>query len=457
MPRRILIADDDESIRETFEFHLSRAGHEVESVDSAEAALNRISSFDPHLVITDVRMGGMSGLELLKHLQPTRKSEVIVMTAHEDMRSAVVALKDGAYDFLVKPLDLDQLDVVVNRCLRDGSARFRGVQLDEGEEEHIDVPEDIENYQVGRDPKMIEIYKMIGILSDVRAPVLIRGETGTGKEMVARAIHSNSRFADTPFVAVNCAALPETLLESELFGHVRGSFTGATGDRKGRFEKAGSGTIFLDEIGDTSGSFQTKLLRVLQSQEFFPVGSDTPRHTDARIIAATHQPVEQLIREKRFREDLYFRLRVVEITVPPLRERRGDIPLLAKFLLRKAAKAMDKPDVSVIPDAAMKRLTHYDWPGNVRELENALTRAVVMARGKAISEEYLSFGAVDEIVHGDGTGGEENGANHTLEDMELLHVRRILSKTGGNKSQAAELLNISRSRLDRMLAKMGEK
>jgi DNA-binding NtrC family response regulator len=452
VPRRILIVDDDEGIRATLEFHLGRAGYELDSVPSAEAALNRVSAFKPDLIITDVRMEGMSGLELLTHLASVSPGlEVIVMTAHEDMRSAVFALKNGAYDYLVKPFDLESLERVLERCFRDRAARFRGVDV-EGEADEEDIPEGIDNYQVGRDPKMIEIYKMIGILTEVRAPVLIRGETGTGKEMVARAIHFNSSQSDKPFIAINCTALPETLLESELFGHVRGSFTGATSDRKGRFEMAGSGTIFLDEIGDTSQAFQTKLLRVLQSQEFYPVGGDTPRRTQARIIAATHQPVEQLIRENKFREDLYFRLRVVEITVPPLRERRGDIPLLARFLLGKASRSMGK-EVTVIPDSVMRKLVNYDWPGNVRELENAITRAAVMARGKALSEEHLSFGTVGDVVHGDDGAGPDDD---TLQAAEFAQVERALKKTAGNKSQAAEILNISRSRLDRYLSKMEE-
>ncbi|HEV2735496.1 MAG TPA: sigma-54 dependent transcriptional regulator, partial [Longimicrobiaceae bacterium] len=278
--------------------------------------------------------------------------------------------------------------------------------------------------------------------------VLIRGETGTGKELVARAIHFNSPQAGEPFVAINCTAIAENLLESELFGHVRGAFTGAVGDRKGRFELAGNGTIFLDEIGDTAPAFQAKLLRVLQEREFYPVGGERPRRTEARVIAATHRPIEELIGQGSFREDLYFRLRVVEIVVPPLRERRDDIPLLAEHLLARAAREIHK-DVRIIPAPVMKALQAYDWPGNVREMENTITRAAVLAHGPAISLENLGLGTVP--VKGAASASGPEGT--TLDEVERLQVERILQRTGGNKRRAARLLGISRPRLDRLLAK----
>jgi DNA-binding NtrC family response regulator len=444
MSRRILVVDDDPHMRVAFEFHLARSGYEVASAESAESALAQLHEFRPAIIITDIQMDGMSGLELLQRVGSLRPDvDVIVITAYEDMRSVIGAIRDGAYDYIVKPLDLDQLDLVLARCLRDRAARRR--LADEPATGKVPDGSDL---VVGRTSGMIEIYKTIGMLAATRAPVLIRGETGTGKELVARAIHFNSAQAGEPFVAINCTAIAESLLESELFGHVRGSFTGAVADRKGRFELAGSGTIFLDEIGDTAPAFQAKLLRVLQEREFYPVGGERPRRTEARVIAATHRPVEELIAQGTFREDLYFRLRVVEIRVPPLRERREDIPLLAEHLLAKAAREIHK-DVRIIPPAVMKALQAYDWPGNVREMENTLTRALVLAQGPAISLEHLGLGTVKPV----GAAADARPEGTTLEAVERMHVERVLQRTGGNKRRAAGMLGISRPRLDRLLAR----
>jgi DNA-binding NtrC family response regulator len=361
------------------------------------------------------------------------------------MRTAIGAMKAGAYDYLVKPLDLDQIDLMVERCGRDQRLRRRAAQLaaEAGEPYAL-------SQLVGRDARMIDIYKTIGAVARSRTPVLIRGETGTGKEVIARAIHFNSVDASEPFVAVNCTSIPESLLESELFGHVKGSFTGATSDRKGRFELAGRGTIFLDEIGDTSPAFQAKLLRVLQEREFYPVGGERARRTEARVVAATHRPLERMVREGQFREDLYFRLRVVEIAVPPLRERRGDIAVLADHLLREGAREMHVAPPVLAADAAA-RLTAYDWPGNVRELENALTRAVVLGRGSAVTADDLVLGNTEPAP----AGAEGEGDNHSLAAIERAHIVRILERTRGNKRQACRLLRISRPRLDRLLEKHG--
>ncbi|HEV2147677.1 MAG TPA: sigma-54 dependent transcriptional regulator [Longimicrobiaceae bacterium] len=444
MSRRILVVDDDASLRVAFEFHLTRSGYEVAAASSAEEALGVIHQFGPDVVITDIQMEGMSGLELLNRVgESLPEVDVVVITGYEDMRSAIGAIRDGAYDYLVKPVDVDQLDMVLQRCFRDRSARRRL-----GDDTVAGGAADRTDILVGRSPRMIEIYKTIGMLAGTRAPVLIRGETGTGKELIARAIHYHSPQADEPFIAINCTAIAESLLESELFGHVRGSFTGAVADRRGRFELAGSGTIFLDEIGDTSPAFQAKLLRVLQEREFYPVGSERPRRTEARVIAATHRPIEELIAEGSFREDLYFRLRVVEIRLPPLRERREDIPLLAESLLAKAAREIHK-DVRVIPAAVVKALQSYDWPGNVREMENAIMRAVVLAPGPAVSLEGLGLGTLQL----QGAASEGKPEETTLDAVERAHVERILKQTGGNKRRAASLLGISRPRLDRILAK----
>ena len=441
MSRNILVVDDDDDIRSTFEFHLERAGFTVSSAGSAEQALGMVHACRPEVVITDVQMGEMSGLELLRRLRSLRPDlDVIVITGHEDMQSAITAIREGAYDYLVKPLELAQLDAVLERCFRDRALRRR-LGADEGRA--AGRP----GQAVGRSPEMIEIFKLIGRLSGTRTPVFIRGETGTGKELVARAIHDHSSWAQEPFVAINCTAVAESLLESELFGHVRGSFTGAVGDRKGRFELAENGTIFLDEIGDTSLAFQAKLLRVLQEGEFYPIGGERPRTTRARVIAATHRPVEELIRQGAFREDLYFRLRVVEIRIPPLRERRADIPLLAEHLLARAAAELGK-EVRVIPPPVAELLRGYDWPGNVRELENAIVRAVVMAQGPALRVD--DFALCGPLMDAE---APEDAGSDALDEVERTHVLRILARTGGNKSQAARVLAISRPRLDRILTR----
>ncbi|SVA50008.1 uncharacterized protein METZ01_LOCUS102862, partial [marine metagenome] len=329
---RILLVDDDSDIRSVFRKKLELLSYEVEEADCAEAALGKLKAFHPDVVITDVRMDGITGLELLSRIKESMEDvDVIVMTGHDTMGSAVEAMKSGAFDYLVKPVGLDELGRVVERCLSE-QEQVRASTVSEMPEVSDD---DGSKIVVGRDPRMVEIYKMIGVLARNRATVLIRGETGTGKELVAQAVHDHSLYSSEPFIAVSCTALTDTLLESELFGHVRGAFTGAVGGKKGYFELAGQGTIFLDEIGDTSPDFQSKLLRVLQERQFYPVGGEQPKRTEARVVAATHQPLEELVSEGGFREDLYFRLRVVEIHVPRLRERKADIPLIANHLLSR--------------------------------------------------------------------------------------------------------------------------
>lgn len=432
---RILVVDDDVDGLEVLRTRLVHAGYEVETAESAEKALARVKAFDPGLIVTDVRMAGMTGLELLEKVRSTMESvEVVVMTAHDDMQTAVTAMKAGAFDFLVKPVDPKAVQSLAERCFREQAL---SVEADASDA----VAALPRGRLIGRDPRMIDIYKTIGVLSGNRATVLVRGETGTGKEVIARAIHEHSQHGSEPFIAVNCSALTDTLLESELFGHVKGAFTGATGSRKGYFELAGKGTIFLDEIGDTSPEFQTKLLRVLQERRFYPVGGEEPRATAARIIAATHQPIEDLIGEGYFREDLYFRLKVVEIVVPPLRERRRDIELVATALLGRIREETSR-DIRRISDDAMARLMTYDWPGNVRELENTLMRAAIMARGTVIG--------VDHLILEDGNGA--GGPDLTLQSAVSRHVRWVLDRAEGDEEAAAKLLGISKKELDRQLA-----
>ena len=422
--QRILVVDDDTDGLEVLELRLTHAGYEVETAESAEKALARVSAFDPGLIVTDIRMSGMTGLDLLEKVRGAMDNvEVVVMTAHDDMETAVKAMKSGAFDFLVKPVDPKAVQALADRCFREREL----VESTEAPEAIAALPR---GRLVGRDPRMIDIYKTIGVLAANRATVLVRGETGTGKEVIARGIHENSEYSAEPFIAVNCTALTDTLLESELFGHVKGAFTGATGPRKGYFELAGEGTIFLDEIGDTSPDFQTKLLRVLQERRFYPVGGEKPKTTMARVIAATHQPIGRLIDEGRFREDLYFRLKVVEMTVPPLRERPGDIELVATALLGRIREETGR-DVRRISDDAVARLTEYAWPGNVRELENALLRAAIVARGTVIGADHL-------ILEGKYAGPDDL----TLDAAVRRHVRLVLDRVDGDVDAAAALLGI---------------
>jgi len=439
---RILIVDDEEGLREALAEKLRASGHDVETADSAETGLGRLAKFGPHLVLTDLRMPGMSGLELTSRVREAKPDiDVIVMTGHEEMSSAVDAMKAGAFDYLVKPVRLGRVEDVVGRCLRE-----QELDRDAESSSHAGAEEPDGPLIVGRDRRMIEIYKMIGALARNRATVLVRGETGTGKELIARAVHSHSQHADEPFIAVNCTAVSDTLLESELFGHVKGAFTGAVGSKRGYFELAGSGTIFLDEIGDTSPDFQAKLLRVLQDRTFYPVGGEQPRRTDARVVAATHQPLEELVEEGSFREDLYFRLRVVEISVPPLRDRPGDIREIATALLGRIRRETGQ-SVDRISESALQRLEAHPWTGNVRELENVLTRAAIVARGRTISEDHLHLDALDDVRTG--TGGDD-----ALDTMIGAHLQEVLARTGGNRSEAARILEVSSSRLRRLIERL---
>jgi DNA-binding NtrC family response regulator len=437
--RTILVVDDDNAIRTSLAEAVAEWGGEVRTAPDAIAALRQIAEEAPDLVISDVRMPDMDGVELLRLLrQRAPSTDVILMTAYEDMPTVVAAMREGALDFLVKPLDLHALHDIVDRVFADRDARravARGA--DNPSDYRIDT-------LVGRDPSMLRIFKTIGQAAASQVTVLVRGESGTGKELVARAIHFNSDRAKDPFVPVNCAALPATLLESELFGHTRGAFTGAVGARRGRFALAGRGTIFLDEIGDTTLDFQSKLLRVLQNREFFPVGAEQAERTEARVIAATHQDLEVAVAEGRFREDLYYRLRVLEIMLPALRDRAGDIPQLAQALVRRAATSCGVVE-PVISSEALHVLLSHDWPGNVRELENCLTRAVVLAAGSVIRPEHLHLR----------TGAAQQVPDHlgALQDVERDHIARVLAATGGQKLAAARILGVSRPRLDRLLRK----
>ena len=436
--QRVLVVDDDEAIRMAAADALAKHGRDLRVAEDAMIALGMLERWLPDIVLCDVRMPGIDGLTLLELLgERVPSTDVLIMTAYDDMPTVIAAMRAGAVDFLVKPLDLHELRTLIDRLFQDRAERAQPTDA-------VDAPPGLHNL-VGHDARMIRVFKQIGQAASVRCTVLIRGPSGTGKELVARAIHAHADARDQPFVPVNCAALPSALLESELFGHVRGAFTGAVADRRGRFGVAGTGTIFLDEIGDTSLEFQTRLLRVLQDREYQPVGSETVLHTEARVVAATHQSLETMIADGRFREDLYFRLRVLEIVLPALRERVSDIPLLATQLVARACASLSLPSLVIAADA-MRVLEAHPWPGNVRELEHCLTRAAVEARAGVIRAEHLTLSP---------ERAESTEAFGTLDDAEREHVARVFASTGRNKSRTADVLGVSRPRLDRMLERHG--
>ena len=455
MPKRILIVEDDDAQRSVLRRILRREGMDILVAPDLATARSQATE-GPDLVLLDLQLPDGSGLEILGSLKRTNPDgDIIVMTGMDDLSIAVEAMQRGAYDFVAKPFELDTILELVGRCLSDqDERRAAGAAAAVGEGASV-------SKLVGAAPRMLEVFKLMGMAATSRSPVLIRGASGTGKELVARTIHQH-QMADRPFVAVNCAALPDGLLESELFGHERGAFTGAQTSRRGALEMAGDGTLLLDEIGDTSPSFQTKLLRVLQEREFTPLGSERARPLKARVMAATHRPLETMIEEGDFRADLYFRLRVVEITVPALAERRQDIPRIAMHLLRSAAERLEKP-VHHIPPDVMDALMSHAWPGNVRELENALTRAVALSRGPNVTLDALGLTDLpqpsDVAAGGNGMGQDAEGVPtpspepvEELDEVVRAHVLDVLARVDGNKREAARRLGISPARLYRIIA-----
>ena len=440
MPRSLLIVDDDERIRRSLVDALEGPKASVTTAPSAEEALEVIADIDPDVALIDVRMPGMDGLELLRLLRDRSPGvAVVVMSAYEDLPTVASAMRDGAVDFLVKPLDLHQVREVIGKIPPRRSDGQRGPVAPE---RATDEPAS-EISIIGHTPGMIEVFKRVGQAAGNRTTVLIRGESGTGKELVAKSIHHSSAGSAEPFVAVNCAALPEGLLESELFGHLKGAFTGASSDREGRFVSAGRGTIFLDEIGDTTEQFQSRLLRVLQEQEIYAVGSDQPRSVDARVIVATHRDLEALLETGGFRKDLYYRIRVIEIDIPPLRERLEDLPVLAEHLIRRVSRSLRRDPPTLASDA-LAALASHEWPGNVRELENCLARAAVATTAATIQAEHLTLGR-DRSQRSTNLG--------SLEEAEREHLTRVLTALQGRKTRAAEILGVSRTRLDRLIKK----
>jgi DNA-binding NtrC family response regulator len=445
---KILVVDDQADMRGLLLDVLESEGYHVGTAESGEKALQVLAEEQYDLVLSDLRMKGMLGTTLLgeiKHRSP--ETVVILMTAFGTIETAIEAIKGGATDYLIKPVKTADVVRIVGRAVREVQLRREVAHL------RREVYKEYSFHQIlGKSRPMQEVFELIRRVADSPSNVLITGESGTGKELVAKAIHYNSDRRESPFVPVNCAAIPEQLLESELFGHMRGAFTDAKADRLGLFEEAQKGTIFLDEISELPLMLQAKLLRAIQEREIRRVGSTKSIAVDVRIIAATNLNLAEEVKAKHFREDLYYRLNVIEIRLPPLRERRDDIPLLVESFLRKCAKTNRKP-LEGISESALALLIDYHWPGNVRELENIIERAVTLARGEKIMPEDLP-----PTVQGSRGDRKvlDDAAERTLplQEVEWEYIKKILEKTGGNKYQAAQTLGIDRKTLYRKLAEM---
>jgi two-component system nitrogen regulation response regulator GlnG len=460
---KVWIVDDDKSIRWVLEKALQKSGIETQSFASASELLKHLGNNIPQVLITDIRMPGMDGLELLKNIQENHPDlPVIVMTAHSDLESAVSAFHGGAFEYLPKPFDVNVVVETVQRaCVHSKQLRADCNKLPEPVEETPEI--------IGEAPAMQEVFRAIGRLARSHITVLINGESGTGKELVAKALHRHSPRASQPFIALNMAAIPKDLMESELFGHEKGAFTGAQARRIGRFEQANNGTLFLDEIGDMPAELQTRLLRVLADNEFYPVGAHSSVKVNVRIIAATHQNLETLVAQGRFREDLFHRLNVIRIHIPPLRERRQDIGLLMRYFLYQSAKELNT-EIKTLKPETEQLLSSLKWPGNVRQLENICRWLTVMASGREIHIEDLppeltqphheSQASIDHAnwevsvsnwIKQQLSSGKIDIAKYTIPTMETLLIEAALQHTHGRKHEAAILLGYGRNTLTRKL------
>jgi two-component system nitrogen regulation response regulator GlnG len=460
---KIWVIDDDNSIRWVLEKALQKAGLAMKAFENAGSALDALQHEEPAVIISDIRMPGMDGLELLDRINGLYPElPVIIMTAHSDLDSAVSAYKGGAFEYLPKPFDVNEAIALARRALELREQQQHEV-VSQIEQESPEI--------IGKAPAMQEVFRAIGRLSHSNATVLINGESGTGKELVALALHRHSERADKPFVALNMAAIPRDLLESELFGHERGAFTGAQSRRTGRFEQANGGTLMLDEIGDMPAELQTRLLRVLADGEFYPVGAHTPKQVDVRIIAATHQDLEQRVKDGDFREDLFHRLNVIRVHIPPLRERREDIPLLMRHFLGRAAQELAVESKVLRPEVE-KILMSLDWPGNVRQLENLCRWLTVMAPAQEIRVEDLPDELLGETGSAAIAGADwqqllRQWAYQQLADnrkqllkealpvFESIMIETALQHTGGRRQEAARLLGWGRNTLTRKLKELG--
>ena len=454
---KLLLVDDEADVRYSFE-RIFGADVDLHTAGSGEEAIEAIPRVDPDLVIMDVRMSGLNGIETLQRIREfDTKLPVILMTAFGTTQTAIQAMKHGAYDYLLKPFDVPKLKEIVAGALkasRDMKQKVSYEPLLESEDYDLGI--------IGRSPPMQDVFKTIGQLAGAEATALITGDSGTGKELVARAIYHHSDRADKPFLAVNCAAIPENLLESELFGHEKGAFTGANTQRIGKFEQCDGGTLFLDEIGDMTAPTQTKILRVLQSGAFERVGGNEPVQVDVRLIAATNKPLEEAVEAKEFREDLFYRLNVVRVALPALRDRREDIPLLIDYFLRKYSHGA----LPALQPATMELLQNHEWPGNVRELENAIQHALVKAKGGALLPDTLppeitATPATFETPHDDlpSLAGKlfqwarANPERRVIPAVERELIINALKETSGNQVQAAKLLGITRATLRKRIEK----
>ncbi|HEV8143620.1 MAG TPA: sigma-54 dependent transcriptional regulator [Methylomirabilota bacterium] len=468
MSARILIADDEDSLRWVLEKGLAQAGYEIKAVKDGDSAVRAVEAEPFDLIFLDIKMPGIDGLSALARIRQIRAdAQVVMITAHGTMDTAIQAMQKGAYDYLAKPFDLDEAVLLAERALAATRLTQEVVRLRSGLREVWEF-----GSLVGRHPRMQEVYKTIGRIASTDVTVLLRGDSGTGKELVARAIHHYSRRAGRPFIAVSCAAIPGTLLESELFGHERGAFTDAKERRLGKLELAHGGTFYLDEVGDMPADLQTKLLRALQERTIERVGGNESIQIDVRVLAATNRDLEALMKEGKFREDLYYRLNVVTLNLPPLRERRRDIPLLVEHFLAKHSEELGERGVA--PEA-LDRLVGHDWPGNVRELENVIQRAMVMATNGVILPEHLPIGpvsaaasvAVDasleelverkllECVRGLRTHASANLYDLMIGLVEKPLLRAVLRETRGNQVRAAQILGINRNTLRKKLTEHG--
>jgi nitrogen regulation protein NR(I) len=474
---KLLLIDDETDVQYSFQRIFDSPEIELTTASSGEEGLKLIPKLKPDLVLMDIRMGGINGLETLRRIrQMDSKLLVILMTAYGTTQTAIEAMKLGAYDYLLKPFDVVKLKDIVNNALKAAHDMRQIVSY-----QPLLESEDYESGIVGRSEAMQQVFKMIGQVAGTEATALVTGESGTGKELVARAIYHHSNRNTQPFLAVNCAAIPEQLLESELFGHERGAFTGATLQRIGKFEQCNGGTLFLDEIGDMTPATQTKILRVLQSGTFERVGGNTPLKVDVRIIAATNKPLEEAVAARQFREDLFYRLNVVRIHIPPLRDRREDVRLLVNYFLKKFARDQKTAPKS-ISSGVIKALEQYHWPGNVRELENIVRRALVVAKGDAILLSDLppeivgqppAPSAAAPVSAGPASAGEPGATDVAALTRKLFQwarkdpklklipaverelVLQALKETGGNQVQAAKLLGITRATLRKRIEKFG--
>jgi two-component system nitrogen regulation response regulator GlnG len=455
---KVWVADDDNAIRVVLEESLSSSGFDVKTFSSGDAVVNELTNDSPDLLLTDVQMPGMLGYDLLKYINDNHENiPVIIMTAFTDMQAAVDSYGGGAFEYIPKPFDLDEAVQIVNRALED-KPKTKGLKT----KAKTDI--------IGESPSMQTVFRAIGKLSTTTATVLVQGESGTGKELIAKSLHKNSPRYDMPFIALNMADIPKELVESELFGHEKGAFTGAVDKRIGRFEQANGGTLFLDEIGDMPLDSQTRLLRVLSNKEFYRVGGDKPIKVDVRIIAATHQNLNNLVSQKSFREDLFYRLNVIKINVPSLRERKEDIDVLTKYFLKNHSDSLGE-ELRVLSKEVMEVISRYDWPGNVRQLENICYWLALMTPTQNVKVEDLPEEIKDNQMIEAPSSSWEDGFNSWVKNIALsvekdlldivnpkiekIIIKAALEKANGKKNEASILLGLGRNTLAKKIKELG--